>query len=90
MSIQKYDCDLGITVLNSAMPRRAISVPTTAANAASIADSTSDCLTTAIRVAPSAVRMPISRVRPTARSSSRFATFAQATSSTSMTATSIV
>ena len=58
--------------------------------AAAIADnsklSASNCLTMRKRLAPSASRTAISRVRATVRANCRFATFAQAMSKTNPTA----
>ena len=68
--------------LNSMTPTCATPAPNTAPAAASTIASLRNCLTTASRDAPSAVRMPTSFVRCAARSSNRFATFAHAISST--------
>ena len=79
-----------IARLNVRTPKYAAAMPKAVPTAARTNASVRNCLTTAPRDAPSAVRMPTSFVRCAARSSSRLATFAQAMSSTKNTAPSIV
>jgi hypothetical protein len=76
--------------LNSVMPAWASPRPSPAPAIASRNASLMSCETTRQREAPSADRIATSLVRSAARARSRFATLAQATSSTPNTATSIV
>ena len=76
--------------LKALTPKYAAATPSAVPTAANTNASVRNCLTTAPREAPSAVRMPTSLVRCAARSSSRLATLAQAISSTKNTAPSIV
>jgi hypothetical protein len=69
------------------LPQNATRVPSAPPAAASTRLSMSSCCTRRTRLAPIAIRTLISRPREAARASSRFATFAQITSSTSATAT---
>ena len=69
------------------LPHRATASPRSAPSVDSSKLSVSSCRMTRPRAAPSATRIAISRRRTAARASSRFATFAQAISSTSPTIT---
>ena len=70
------------------VPQAAISTPRMPPATASVTLSTTSILIIAPRVAPSAVRTEISRVRTVARASRRFDTLAQAINKTSNTAPS--
>ena len=71
---------------NASNPARAIASPRTPPAAASTTDSVSNCLAILHTPAPIALRTAISRARPLARASKRFATLPHAISSTSATA----
>jgi hypothetical protein len=73
---------------NARVPHCAITSPIAPPATASSRLSASSCRTTRQRPAPSAARIEISRDRPTARESIRFATFAHAIISTNPTAPS--
>ena len=74
------------TASNVRTPQIAISHPSTPPVIDSNTLSTSNCRITRQRLAPRAARMEISRDRPTARPSNRFATLAHAINSTNATA----
>ena len=76
----------GTALANSGSPQTARKTPSAPPQMESTRLSTRNCLTRRARVAPSAERMAISRWRRTAWLSSRFATLAQAMSSTKTTA----
>ena len=76
----------GSSVTSACNPAAAASSPTSPATAPSTTLSESSCRTSLDPVAPSALRTAISRSRPAARASIRFATFAHAISRISPTA----
>ena len=75
-----------VTASNALSPKIDKPRPTRPPTKASSTLSTSSCRITCRRVAPTEKRIPISLARSAARASSRFATFAQAISSTKTTA----
>ncbi len=72
----------GMNFMNVPAVQSVINNATAPPASASTRLSTSSCRTSRHRLAPSDIRMAISRRRPTARTSIRFATFAHANSST--------
>ena len=80
----------GLSCTSASTPQTATSRPSAPPTAASSTLSVSSCRTRRARPAPSARRIAISRWRTDERASSRFATFAQAISSTQPTAASSV
>ena len=80
----------GLSCTSASTPHTATSSPSAPPTAASSTLSVSSCRTRRARPAPSARRIAISRCRTDERASSRFATFAQAMSSTQPTAASSV
>jgi hypothetical protein len=90
MSIQNGGSVSAIARLKSVTPSCAMASPAAPPTAASVNTSTSICLITRARPAPSAPRIAISRVRSAARASVRLATLAHAMRRTPETAASIV
>ena len=76
----------GASATNPGTPQSAIKIPAAPPASATKVLSVSNCRTSRQRPAPKAVRTAISCCRPAARASNRFATLAQAMSSTNATA----